>query len=69
MVAWPDLLFAVNLLFYFVSNSGKAYWKAMKYILAYIKGTIDYRITYYHKSSLQPISFVNSDYANDHNTR
>ena len=37
----------------------------MKHAMAYFKKTIDYRITYNHGASLQPVSFVNSDYAND----
>ena len=37
--------------------------------MAYIKKTIIYRITYHHRVSLQPVGFVNSNYANDKNTQ
>jgi len=50
---------------YFAANPGKAHRNAMKYAMAYVKKTIDYRITYHHGASLQPVGFVNSDYAND----
>ena len=55
MATQPNLLFAVNLLFCFMSNPRKAHWKAMKHMLIYVKETIDYEITYYHRLSLQPI--------------
>jgi len=41
----------------------------MKHMLTYIKETIDYEITYHHGLSLQPIGFVDSDYANNYDTR
>lgn len=49
----------------FAANPGKAYWNAIKHAIAYVKKTIDYRITYHHGASFQPVGFVNSDYAND----
>jgi len=69
MATQPGLSFAVNLLFCFVSNPGKVHWKAMKHMLTYIKETIDYEITYHHGLSLQPIGFVDFDYANNYDTR
>ena len=33
----------------------------MKYVLAYVKRTLDYNIIYYWEASLQPIGFVDSD--------
>jgi len=36
--------------------------------MVYVKKTIDYEIIYYYKVSLQPVSFVNFNYANDKNT-
>jgi len=41
----------------------------MKYIIAYVKETINYRIIYHYKLSLQLIGFINYDYANNYNTR
>ncbi|KAJ3570235.1 hypothetical protein NP233_g4536 [Leucocoprinus birnbaumii] len=65
----PDLSYAVNLLSRFSSNPGRAHWEAMKHAMAYVKGTLDYRITYLQGASLQPIGFVDSDFANDRDTR
>jgi len=41
----------------------------MKYTIAYVKDTINYRITYYYGAKLQFIDFVDSDYTNNCNTR
>jgi len=65
----PDLAFSVNKLARFSHNLGRAHWNALKHILAYIKGTIDYGITYKRGSSLQPHRYVNSDYAGCRDTR
>lgn len=37
-------------------------------MLAYIKMTIKYGITYYNSTSLQPVSLIDSNYNNDHDT-
>jgi len=41
-----DLSFPVNLLSHFAHNPGRVYWNALKYVLGYIKDTLDYGITY-----------------------
>lgn len=43
----PDLSFAVNILSRFTHNPGRAHWNALKHTLAYVKGTLDYAITYH----------------------
>ncbi|KAJ3563743.1 hypothetical protein NP233_g8744 [Leucocoprinus birnbaumii] len=65
----PDLSYAVNLLSRFSTNTGKAHWEAMKHVMAYIRGTLEYGITYHRGASLQPVGFVDSDFANDQDTR
>jgi len=37
----------------------------MKHTIAYIKDTTKYRITYYHRLSLQPVGFTNLDFTNN----
>jgi len=71
MVITPDLLFIVNLLSQFATNSRKIYWEAIKHTIAYFKDIINYGITYIYiySVSLQPVEFVNSDYANDWDTQ
>jgi len=64
-----DLAFSVNILAHFAHNPGKAYWNALKHILAYVKGTKHYGITYKGGSSLEPIGYIDSDYAGYRDTR
>lgn len=63
----PDLSFAVNLLARFQINPGPAHWKALMHVLAYIKGTLDYKITYHRGTTngLKPYGYVDADYAGD----
>jgi len=49
----------------FATNPGRAHWETMKHIMAYVKGTTEYEITYHRRSSLQPVGFTDSDFAND----
>lgn len=67
----PDLLFAVNLLARFQSNPGPAHWKALLHVLAYVKGTLDYKIVYSRElgGSIKPTGYVDSDYGGDLDTR
>ena len=64
----PDIAFAVSVLSRFQSNPGPAHWKAMLHLLAYLKGSINYRITYSRGGDLSPIGFVDADYAGDIDT-
>ncbi|CAK5267338.1 unnamed protein product [Mycena citricolor] len=42
----PDISYAVGVLARFNSNPGEEHWKAVKHLLRYIQGTLDFRITY-----------------------
>ena len=42
----PDLAFASSLISRFMANLGKDHWYAMKWVLRYIRGTVDYRLLY-----------------------
>ena len=59
----PNITFLVNKLVCFAHNLGKAYWNALKHVMAYIKGTIDYGITYKGGGSLEPSGYVDLNYA------
>ena len=61
----PNLSYTVNLLSRFAHNPRQAHWNVLKYALSYMKGTLDYGITYFHNSSLHPFGYVDSDYAGD----
>jgi len=65
----PDLTYAVNILSQFSHNPGRSHWNTLKHTLAYVKGTIDYGITYRGGGTLNPIGYVNSDYAGCKDTR
>ncbi|KAJ3492187.1 hypothetical protein NLJ89_g11265 [Agrocybe chaxingu] len=66
----PDLSFAVNLLSRYQANPGPMHWKALQHVLAYIKGTIHYKITYDPSSpdGLNVSGYSDSDYAGDPDT-
>ena len=59
----------MNKLVCFAHNPGKAHWNALKHVMAYIKGTIDYGITYKGGSSLKPSRYVDLDYVGCKDTR
>ena len=64
----PDIAFAVSILSHFQSNPGPAHWKAMSHLLTYLKGSINYRVTYSRGGDLAPIGFVDANYAGDIDT-
>ncbi|KAL7280494.1 hypothetical protein ACG7TL_005426 [Trametes sanguinea] len=63
----PDLSHPVQLLSRFMGDLNYAQWKGLKRVLRYIKGTLEYGITFYGKghprSTLQPIIYSDSSYA------
>lgn len=65
----PDIAYALSVLARFQANPGPAHWKAMLHLLAYLKGTLSYKITYHRGASIDPIGFVDADYAGDVDTR
>ncbi|KAJ3474391.1 hypothetical protein NLI96_g12482 [Meripilus lineatus] len=58
----PDISFSVSLLAQFMSNPGRAHWEAAKRVLRYVKGTLDYRLTYGSTTSGLE-SFSDADWA------
>lgn len=65
----PDIAYALSVLAHFQANPGPAHWKAMVHLLAYLKGMLDYKITYHRGGNLDPISYVDAHYAGDLDTR
>jgi len=63
----PDLFFSINLLSCFTYNPGKAYWNTLKLVLYYVKGILDYEITYHANRKLDLHSYINSDFPGDKN--
>ena len=66
----PDLSYAVSTLSKFASNPGKPHWIALMRVLCYIKGTLDFKITYGGEghTDLAPVGYVDAYYAGDLDT-
>ena len=62
----PDISYTVSQLARFSSNPGPQHWQAVKRLLRYIKGTVDFKLTYGpspHPTKFQ--TFSDADYAGD----
>jgi hypothetical protein len=62
----PDISFTVSRLARYSANPGPEHWKAVKHVLRYIKGTLDYKLTY--GPSAHPVdfkTFSDADFARD----
>lgn len=64
----PDIAYATSYLSQFLTKFDKTHWLAAKRVLQYLKGTIDYCITY-TKSNETMIGLADSDWANDNDRR
>ncbi|KMQ87485.1 retrovirus-related pol polyprotein from transposon tnt 1-94 [Lasius niger] len=60
----PDLSFTASVLSRFCSRPGIAHWQLAKRVLRYIKGTMDYGITY-EKNNNNMCAYVDADWRND----
>lgn len=60
----PDLAYAVGVVSRFLSNPGREHWNAVKWILRYLRGTSDLKITFGGKKPLL-VSFTDSDMSGD----
>ena len=67
----PDITFAVNRLARYCSNPTDAHHAAAKRILCYLKGTVDYRITYTGTAEIDPllVGYCDADWAQDKDSR
>ena len=59
----PDISFAVNSLSQFMVDPRRVHWAIAKYILWYIRGTVEYGLVYEHRGSVQLASFKYADWA------
>ena len=53
----PDIAFTVGVLCCFNSNPGLEHWKAVKHLLRYVRGTLDYKIEYSAAASTPSTNF------------
>ena len=61
-----DLAHAVSVVSKYMANPGKQHWDAVKWIFRYLKGIIDYGITFVRqKSDLSVVEYMDADYVGD----
>uniref|UniRef100_A0A2N9IC37 Reverse transcriptase Ty1/copia-type domain-containing protein n=1 Tax=Fagus sylvatica TaxID=28930 RepID=A0A2N9IC37_FAGSY len=65
----PDLTHAVNLVCQFMHQPGASHFQAVKRILRYLQGTLDYGLRLFSRSSLSLYGFSNADWAGCLDTR
>ena len=59
----PDIAYAVSCLGRFNSSPGPKHWAAVKHLLCYCKGTIDYKLHFNANSGIQPFTtFCNASH-------
>ncbi|XP_062089634.1 secreted RxLR effector protein 161-like [Humulus lupulus] len=66
----PDICHGVSVVSRFMSKQGQQHWKAVKWILRYLKGTTNTGLVYGSDTSNTGVmGYVDSDYAEDLDTR
>ena len=65
----PDITYAVSNAANFCSNPSKEHWTAVKHIMHYLKGTINYGLCQDKSSSGECVWYPNADWAGDLNDR
>ena len=65
----PDLSFAVGLVAQFMQTPRESHWKAAKWILRYVRGTVQFGIHYSAEASPLLVGFTDSDWAGDTDDR
>jgi hypothetical protein len=67
----PDITYSTDCLSAFIQDPRPAHWKAMQHLLAYLKGTLDYKIIHRWDvvSRIQPIGWYDVDYTANLDTR
>lgn len=69
-ISRPDIEFAVNYASQFLECFGQEHWKFVQKILRYLKGTVDFGITFKDSGSpFKLLGFTDADYAGCLNTR
>ena len=64
----PDIAHAVGVVSKFMSRSGKEHWEAIKWILRYLKGSLDTCLCF-TSASLKLRGYVDVDFAGDIDSR
>lgn len=61
----PDLVYTLSLLSKFSSQPREAHWKALKRVVRYIRGTLDYGLLYKSVKNPRLVCYTDADYAGD----
>nr|XP_048318598.1 secreted RxLR effector protein 161-like [Ziziphus jujuba var. spinosa] len=62
----PDLVFAMSVRSRFMSNPGRCHWKAMKWLIRYLKLTVNEGLLFKsRKGGVELLGYTNADYAWD----
>lgn len=62
----PDISHAVSLVSRYMANPGKEHWEALKWLLRYLKGTMDVSLKFTKDGAQRQVEgYVDSDYAGD----
>ena len=64
----PDIGHAVGVLSRYMSNQGKFHWEAVKWILRYLRGTMD-KCLYFGKGKLKVQDYVDADFGGEVDNR
>ncbi|XP_047325455.1 secreted RxLR effector protein 161-like [Impatiens glandulifera] len=66
----PDIAYTVSCLSIFMSNPSVPHWNALKWLLRYLKTTVDVGLTFFKCSvGTKLVGYVDSNYANDRDNR
>jgi hypothetical protein len=65
----PDIAYSVGVVSRYMSNPKKSHLDAVKRILRYVKGTINFGILYKKIKDRQLVGYCDADYAGDYDTR
>jgi hypothetical protein len=60
----PDLSHTIGILSRYQKNLGEEHWKQLKYVLCYVKGTLDYGL-YFNGHNLQLQGYTDADWEGD----
>lgn len=61
----PDLAHAVGVVSRFMGNPGRKHWEAVKWIFRYVKGTLDFGLTFTKNTEFKVVGYTDADYAKD----
>ena len=61
----PNISFSVNVLMRYTSDPHPIHWKLVQHIMAYLKTTIDYAITYKKGRTIKPLGYSDALFADN----